>query len=60
MNRLLAQKAKNPFITQFKQRDGLIITKFVRNSIKEIKTRQTHDLQSGLADENPEGISNRR
>ena len=63
MNQLFFQKAKNQFTDQVEQRDGTIsvtLTKFVRNSINEIKIRQTHDLQSGLADETPEGISNRR
>ena len=58
MNQLLFQKAKNQFTNQVKQRDGPIITKFVRNSINEIKIRQSHDFQSGSADETPEGISN--
>ena len=58
MNHLLFQKTKNQFTDQVKQRDGPIIKKFIRNSINEIKTWKSNDLQSGSANETPEGISN--
>ncbi len=58
MNQLLFQKAKNQFTNQVKQRDGPIITKFVRNSINEMKNSEGHDFRSKPSDESQEGDSN--